>query len=104
MENNLILRDLIAEKKHKLNYLIKSQQELKYVLLLEPLDEEISTAYYENSIIISQQQQEIEELELKLEEIDPAYAIERLNIKSKKEEEEEEKEEEKNISEDGVYL
>lgn len=104
IENNLILRDVIEEKTNKLNYLIKSQQELKYLLLLDSSDNEISSAFYENNEIIERIKKEIKELQIKLQEIDPAYIIEITNeIQSQNNEE---KKERNNLesSMNGVYL
>ncbi len=98
--NNLILRDLIVEKKHQLEYLLKTQKELKYLILLDPTDNDISTAYYENEVIISSKEKEIKELQDKLEEIDPAYAIERLNERNNQQN----VEEEQKMSDNGIYL
>lgn len=91
---------MIAEKKHQLEKLLTTQKELKYLILLDSTDRDISTAYYENEAIISSKQHEIRELQERLEEIDPAYALERMN-EMKSEGKEEEKEAK---PENGIYL
>jgi flagellar assembly factor FliW len=75
-ENPFLIRDEIDERSHRLIHLKKSQDELKYFILQQPEDLELSTAFYENSLIINRIENEIISLKEELVKIDPAYSIE----------------------------
>jgi hypothetical protein len=76
-QNPLLIRDEIDEREHRLVHLRKSQDELKYFILIEPEDSDLSTAFYENNLIIARIENEMNQLREQLIEIDPAFSIEK---------------------------
>eukprot|EP00597_Dinobryon_sp_UTEXLB2267_P012465 CAMPEP_0170120518 /NCGR_PEP_ID=MMETSP0020_2-20130122/15201_1 /TAXON_ID=98059 /ORGANISM="Dinobryon sp., Strain UTEXLB2267" /LENGTH=133 /DNA_ID=CAMNT_0010350419 /DNA_START=24 /DNA_END=422 /DNA_ORIENTATION=+ len=76
------MRDLIANLEHKLFHLEKSQVYLREILEECPNDSEFEAALNENNIIIKNKREEITDLKLLLQSIDPAYYIENRNVPS----------------------
>jgi hypothetical protein len=74
--SNFELRDFIDEQVHNINYLERSQSELRLALELEPQDEDFELAFLENVRTLASKNALIVMAKDKLREIDLAFALE----------------------------
>jgi hypothetical protein len=72
------IRDVVAEFKHHIFHLERSQNELAAALDEDPEDRDFAFAYFENKETIALKHESIAKLEAKLKDVDVAYCREEV--------------------------